>query len=368
MLGFGIYSVLHYFIYMLWVEISTVKLKVFLLITITMSLAACNSMERAKKNILHPFHTPQELIVKRGINQPDGKAKEYVYLWDQKQQSNPTQAMYPRSVVTQYCHEQGGKLSLLYKSKFSLVGDSAQRTRLAANRGVVQGVGAYKCSMGDLAESWIVSIEPVSERQPENNSKTRNVRLLTRLMETVEAHNFYRAAASTPSAAKKQANVAKATATAKTTVAAKPAAELKDHDRKEQDRKELERKELAKVEAEKKEHKPVTVANPRATVIETPQQQQMKLYVAARRDINSGKNLNNACNNAQRAYNYGKQQGTEGTRVYTESGMLVARCLTGISTYSSRFPNAKGQAQRVLSGLATQYNHAGAKNMLRQLN
>ncbi|ATO18382.1 hypothetical protein BS636_01185 [Acinetobacter sp. LoGeW2-3] len=335
-----------------------------------MSLAACNSMERAKKNILHPFHSPQELIVKRGINQPDGKAKEYVYLWDQKQHSNSTQAMYPRSIVTQYCHEQGGKLSLLYKSKFSLVGDSAQRTRLAANRGVVQGVGAYKCTMDDLAESWIVSIEPVSERQPEKNSKTRNVRLLTRLMETAEAHNFYRAAASTPNPAKKQLNVAKATVTpiAKTTVAAKPATELKDHDRKEQDRKELERKELAKVEAEKKEQKPVTVATPRATVVETPQQQQMKLYVAARRDINNGKNLNNACNNAQRAYNYGKQHGTEGTRVYTESGMLVARCLTGISTYSSRFPNAKGQAQRVLSGLATQYNHAGAKNMLRQLN
>ncbi len=328
-----------------------------------MSLAACNSMQGAKKNILHPFHSPQELIVKRGINQPDGKAKDYVYLWDQQQRHNTTQAMYPRSVMTQYCHEQGGKLSLLYKSKFGLVNDPAQRTRLAANRGVVQGIGAYKCTMGDLAESWIVSIEPVAERQAENNSKTRSVRLLTRLMKTAEAHNFYQAAASTAKTAKKQVNVVKATATAKTSVAAKPTAEQKDHDRKE-----LERKELAKAEVEKKESKPVTVATPRASVNETPQQQQMKLYVTARRDINNGRNLNNACNNAQRAYNYGKQQGTEGTRVYTESGMLVARCLTSISTYSSRFPNAKGQAQRVLNGLASQYNHAGAKNMLKQLN
>lgn len=211
--------------------------------------------------------------------------------------------------------------------------------------------------MGDLAENWIVSIEPVAERQAEKNSKTRSVRLLTRVMEPAEAHNFYQAAASTTKISKKPVNLAKTAATAKTSVATKPAAELKDH----------ERKELAKVEAEKKESKPVTVAKPRASVNETPQQQQMKLYVAARRDINSGRNLNNACNNAQRAYNYGKQQGTEGTRVYTESGMLVARCLTGISTYSSRFPNAKGQAQRVLNGLATQYNHAGAKNMLKQM-
>src|SRR5690606_30898381 len=105
----------------------------------------------------------------------------------------------------------------------------------------------------------------------------------------------------------------------------------------------------------------------RASVVETPQQQQMKLYVAARRDINSGKNLNNACNNAQRAYNYGKLQGTEGTRVYTESGMLVARCLNGIPAYANRFPNANTQAKRVLQNLSNNYNHNGAKNMLRQI-
>ena len=127
-------------------------------------------------------------------------------------------------------------------------------------------------------------------------------------------------------------------------------------------------------EADKKEIKipavePTVVAVPaaRTTSIETPQQQQMKLYVAARRDINSGKNLNNACNNAQRAYNYGKLQGTEGTRVYTESGMLVARCLSSIPVYANRIPNSKVQAKRILQNLATNYNHTGAKNQLRQL-
>ena len=71
--------------------------------------------------------------------------------------------------------------------------------------------------------------------------------------------------------------------------------------------------------------------------------------------------------NAQRAYNYGKLQGTEGTRVYTESGMLVARCLNSIPVYASRFPNAKAQSKRILQNLANNYNHAGAKNLLRQL-
>lgn len=113
----------------------------------------------------------------------------------------------------------------------------------------------------------------------------------------------------------------------------------------------------------KKESKPTAelpTAQP-VKVVESPQQQQMKFYVAARRDLNSGKNQISACNNAQRAYNYGKLQGTEGTRVYTESGMLVARCLTSVPSYSNRFSNSKAQATRVLQNLAVNYNHSGAK-------
>jgi len=320
-----------------------------------MGLVACNGMPHNKKTILHPYHSPQELIAKRALNQPDGQAKEYIYVWDTSQKQNNTQAMYPRSILTQYCHEQGGKFSLLYKSQLSLVRDSSQRKRLSANRGVAQGIGAYKCHMGDLTESWIASVEPIAERQLNKTSQTRSVRLLTRLMNESEVKSFYRPV--------KKAAVAlenKATNAAKATTPVKPLVAKNDI-------KESARKELEKKEADKKllaaTPKPAPVA-----VAETPQQQQMKLYVAARRDINSARNLNNACNNAQRAYNYGKQQGTEGTRVYTESGMLVARCLTNISTYSTRFPNAKGQARRILNHLATQYNHSGAKNMLRQLN
>lgn len=348
------------------VEMFAEKLKVIILIIGAASLVGCNSMNRMKTEVLHPFASPDELIAKRALNQRDGTAKDYIYLWGQAQKNNTTQAMYPRSILTQYCHEQGGKFSLLYKSTFNAVADVAQRKRLSANRGVVQGSGAYQCRMDDLTESWIVSIEPISERQVDKTSQTRSVRLLTQLMSLSKAQNFYRPKAKL-AAEKNMASSLKNTTTNKPS-AAKNTKELKelavkDLERKEVERKELERRELEKKEAEKRQ----LAASARAVVAETPQQQQMKSYVSARRDINSGKNLNNACNNAQRAYNYGKLQGTEGTRVYTESGMLVARCLNSIPVYASRFPNAKAQSKRILQNLANNYNHSGAKNMLRQI-
>src|SRR5690606_17813826 len=290
-------------------------------------LAGCNSVNRLKSEILHPFASPEELIAKRALNQRDGSAKDYVYLWGQAQKNNTTQAMYPRSILTQYCHEQGGKFSLLYKSNFSAVADVAQRKRLSANRGVVQGSGAYQCRMDDLTESWIVSIEPTSERQIDKTSQTRSVRLLTRVMSPSQAKNFYR-----PTKARVALEQTKS-ASIKTTIPPKASAAKTTNELKESARKELERKELERKKLERK-----------------------KINVAARSDINSGKNLNNACNNAQRAYNYGKLQGTEGTRVYTESGMLVARCLNSIPVYASRFPNAKAQSKRILQNLANNYN------------
>ena len=147
-------------------------------------------MNRLKTEVLHPFASPDELIAKRALNQRDGSAKDYIYLWGQAQKNNTTQAMYPRSILTQYCHEQGGKFSLLYKSTFNAVADVAQRKRLSSNRGVVQGSGAYQCRMDDLTESWIVSIEPISERQVDKTSQTRSVRLLTQLMSLSKAQNF----------------------------------------------------------------------------------------------------------------------------------------------------------------------------------
>jgi len=356
---FVVFCYLRYVVKGFGVEMFAVKLKVIILIIGATVVAGCNSVNRLKSEVLHPFASPEELIAKRALNQRDGRAKDYIYLWGPAQKNNTIQAMYPRSIMTQYCHEQGGKFSLLYKSNFSSVANVDQRKRLSANRGVVQGSGAYQCRMDDLTESWIVSIEPISERQVDKTSQTRSVRLLTQLMNPSQAKNFYRPSKAMLAIEKTTPASIKNTTSTKT-VAAKTANELKESARKELEKKELERKELENKEAEKKQ----PAASARA---DTPQQSQMKSYVAARRDINSGRNLNNACNNAQRAYNYGKLQGTEGTRVYTESGMLVARCLSSIPVYASRFPNAKAQSKRILQNLATNYNHSGAKNMLRQI-
>ncbi|WP_312157669.1 hypothetical protein [Acinetobacter variabilis] len=325
------------------------KLKLIIPTICVASLAGCNSIQQMKSDMQHPYVSPQELIVKRNLNQADGSAKEYVYSWEKSKQHLEPQSLYPRTTLSQYCHERGGKFSLLYKSQLASVKDSAQKNRLSKNRYVTQGIGAYQCTMPQ-GQNWIVSIEPISEHQPDKNNTTRVVRILSKLQSPAEARHFYQGHKTTTKSNK---------------IAEKNAAKTSVKD---------EKKELDKKEADKKEIKipaiePAVIAVPaaRTTSIETPQQQQMKLYVAARRDINSGKNLNNACNNAQRAYNYGKLQGTEGTRVYTESGMLVARCLSSIPVYANRIPNSKVQAKRVLQNLATNYNHTGAKNQLRQL-
>jgi hypothetical protein len=86
-------------------------------------------------------------------------------------------------------------------------------------------------------------------------------------------------------------------------------------------KKEVETKKETK--AKEPENKPVV-----KPVAETSQQIQMRLYVNARRDLNAGKNQVTACNNAQRAYSYGKLNGANANRAYAESGMLVAKCLT----------------------------------------
>ena len=177
-----------------------------------------------------------------------------------------------------------------------------------------------------------MSIEPTFERQIKRNGQ-RIVGLKTQVMTEAEAKRFYRMP----------------TTTTKKTEAVKKPLETKTADSK-----------AVMKEAEKVEEKTTT------RVIETPQQQQARLYVSARRDLNAGKNIVNACNTAQRAYNYGRLT-VDSTNVYTESGMLVARCLLQMPAYANRFPNAKAQAKRILNHLASQYNHTAAKNMLKQI-
>lgn len=40
-------------------------------------------------------------------------------------------------------------------------------------------------------QNWIVSIEPISERQPDKNNTTRTVRILSKLQSSSEARHFY---------------------------------------------------------------------------------------------------------------------------------------------------------------------------------
>lgn len=316
------------------------------------SLAACTQVARLQSNIEPDYASPQELIVKKKLNNEDGTGKDYIYLWDAKQKGNSTQSLIPRSTFSQYCHAQEGTLVLSYKSQFSLVKNAAQKRRLMADKSLAQGIGAYKCKFAD-GTHWFVSIEPVAEQQMQKDSTTRSVKLLSKVVTMTEARQFYRGAAILD---KKIETPKTATKTIK----------------KEATKKETALKETLK-ENPAKDIKPTVTdvvtpsALPNNNTGETTQQQQTRLYVASRRDINAGKNVNNACNNAQKAYGFGKLQGTEGTRVYTESGMLVARCLNNIPSYGSRIPNAKGQAKRILTNLANNYNHSGAKNMLRQM-
>lgn len=315
------------------------------------ALHGCTSIDSFNSDSVKNFTSPQELIVQKNINAANGRAKEYVYYWGPKQSNKDPQSLYPRKHLNSYCSAKGGKFSLLHKSSMNLVKNQWDKKLLSTYSSVKQGIGAYKCVQSD-GQSWIVSIEPVAERKLDDGSEARMVALQTKIMTAVDAQKFYSSANSSNNSAAK-----------KTTVNNQSAKNLKN---KMVTAKEVE----AKKELEtKKETKPTPELplKKSAQVAETLQQQQLKSYVAARRDLNSGKNQVAACNNAQRAYNYGKLQGTDGTKVYTESGMLVARCLTNVPSYSSRFANSKGQAVKILQNLANNYNHAGAKNMLRQI-
>ena len=305
-------------------------------------LFGCATVDQYSPNSVKHFASPQELIVQKKLNQPNGAAKEYVYYWGPQRKEQPAESMLPRKYLGSYCQSQNGRLTLAYKSSMSLVKNAWSKKLLNSYRDVKQGIGAYRC-VGNKGENWIVSIEPVAERQLEQRGEARVVSLLTKIMSEDEARRFYRATSESTKAAPK------AVPSNPKTINKTKVAEVKEKPE------------------EKKEPVAAAVKTAPSRVVETPQQQQTRLYVAARRDLNSGRNQINACNNAQRAYNYGKLQGAEGTRIYTESGMLVARCLTGVSNYRSRFPNSDAQAKRILENLANNYNHAGAKNMLRDM-
>lgn len=315
-----------------------VKAKALVVIgSASMLLHGCATMNSLGADPMTRYTSAEQFITQNRLSDQD-----YVYAWGRANKQAEPQSLIPRAQLAKYCHANGGHFTLLHKSNLANIKNTKTKTSLNNEPNVKQAIGAYQCQQSN---SWIVSIEPTADVRSTQYPDARAIRLNVQLMSASEARQFYKnTGLSIANTKKTPVATPKAIATKASLV--KETKEVKEP-------------------AEKKE---TPVVEPiKASVIDSSQQQQMKLYVVARRDINSGKNLNNACNNAQLAYNYGKQQGTDGTRIYTESGMLVARCLTSISSYNSRFPNAKGQAKRVLQNLATNYNHAGAKHMLSQM-
>ena len=300
-------------------------------------LQGCTSLGNIAQAPFTNIASPQELIVERKINDTDKNSKEYVYHTVGVKNEKDIEVLYPRSMFSQYCQAHGGRFTQTQKSSFSLVKDPWAKKLLRTYNSLKQGTGAFRCQLNN-GEQWSVSIEALSERKLPNSNDTRVVNLQSKVLTEPAPRSM---APITPS---------------KKAVTKAPAIKA-----------EVKKEEESKKEVEPKKENKVEVPPKAVKAVETPQQQQAKLYVAARRDINSGRNQVAACNSAQRAYNYGRLPGSDASNVYTESGILVARCLTGIPSYSSRFSNPKGQAKYVLQNLAKNHNHTGAKNMLKQM-
>ena len=315
------------------------------------ALHGCTSIDSFNSDSVKNFTSPQELIVQKNINAANGRAKEYVYSWGPKQSNKEPQSLYPRKHLNSYCSAKHGKFSVLHKSSMSLVKNQWDKKLLSTYSSVKQGIGAYKCVQSD-GQSWIVSIEPVAERKLDDGSDARMVALQTKKMTALDAQKFYSSANSSNTATAKKTTVNNQTAKNTAIKAVTP--------------KEVEVKKELEAKKETKPTPPLPVKQS-VSIVETPQQQQLKYYVSARRDLNKGTNQVAACNNAQRAYNFGKLHGSNAANVYAESGVLVARCLTSVPSYSSRFSNSKGQAVKILQNLTNNHNHAGAKHMLNQL-
>ena len=228
-------------------------------------LFGCATVDQYSPNSVKHFASPQELIVQKKLNQPNGAAKEYVYYWGPQRKEQPAESMLPRKYLGSYCQSQNGRLTLAYKSSMSLVKNAWSKKLLNSYRDVKQGIGAYRC-VGNKGENWIVSIEPVAERQLEQRGEARVVSLLTKIMSEDEARRFYRATSESTKAAPK------AVPSNPKTINKTKVAEVKEKPE------------------EKKEPVAAAVKTAPPRVVETPQQQQTRLYVAARRDLNSGRN------------------------------------------------------------------------------
>lgn len=322
-------------------------------------LQACTSINTSTSDTFKQYASPQEMIDKKNINDNQRSSKEYVYDWGPKQGHQTVQSLTPKTYLNSYCVAKGGRFSQVQTSTMNLVKDVWTKKLLNTYSIVKQGIGAYHC-VETNGQQWYVSIEPLSERKLEQ-SETRAVILQTKIISRDELKKLYNTKSNVTNAQqdkKAKNHPAKSTEikanNSKNTpvnIAVKTAP-LKPIE---------EKKPVTQIVEEVKE-KPQT-----EKIVTTPQAQQMQLYSAARKDLGRGQNQINACNNAERAYNYGRLHGASGINVYAESGVLVARCLTNVPSYSQRFSNPQDRAKRILQNLSTNQNHAVAKHMLKQI-
>ena len=341
------------------------NLKAFLVLGgVGFVLQGCTSMNALTSPSINSkkFNSPQEVIEQNNINENNSSAKEYVFDWGIKNKDKQVQSLIPRSTLSNYCLSKGGKFTLFQKSSMHLVREQSAKKLLNSFSSVKQGIGAYQCTQSN-GQQWFVSIEPLSERKLDQN--TRVVNLQTKILSKVETVKLYSRnkdekstdvksldAKNTDIKSNAQLIAEKKNALNKANAAALAKANLAKAEEK--------KAQLAAEELEK-ENQPVEKA------ASTPQSQQMQLYTAARKDLGRGQNQINACNNAERAYNYGRLRSNSGLNVYAESGVLVAKCLTSVSSYSRRFSDPQVRAKRILQNLATNQNHAVAKYMLKQM-
>ncbi len=309
-------------------------------------LHGCSSMQTLTKDTSKQFTSAQDVIDKKNINENNSSAKEYVYDWGAKSPEQQVQSLIPRSVLSNYCLSQGGKFSLLQKSSMHLVKDVKSKKQLNAYSSVKQGIGAYHCIQNDN-QHWYVSIEPLSERKLDNGNRVVN--LQTKIMTLDEIKKLYSKSNTATNLPEKKLNPNTVKNSAANPIKPVPAVKV------------VEEKKVVPTIEDVKEKPTVD------KISTTPQAQQMQLYNSARRDLGRGQNQINACNNAERAYNYGRLHGTSGINVYAESGILVAKCLTSVPSYSHRFSNPNERAKRILQNLVTNQNHTVAKYMLKQM-
>ncbi len=284
----------------------------------------------------------QDMIVQQRLNESEERGKEYVYDWGPHAGNKQPQSMQPKRDAYTYCSVNDGVFKQVYTSYMPKVSNAWTKKLLATYSAVQDNIGVFHCIQKD-GQQWTISIEPIAERKLSQEQEVRLVTLLTQVTTLTDAEKIY---------AKHQKKSTLAVPIAIETKVATSVPTVKSTP-------------VKPVEV-KKEDKPVPEPVQEAAK-ETVQQQQQRLYLGARRDLNRGANQLAACNQAQQAHNLGRFYNSSGPNIYVESGVLVAKCLTTVPAYQKKFVNPNARAKTILQEIVNLQNHTVAKHMLNQL-